>query len=125
MWAKLDDALLDHRKILGAGRMLGPDGRAVALGFYCAGLLYSAKHLTDGYLAKAVVEEMHIVKRPLHVAGIMVEHSLWELADGGYLIHDFHRYNPQSDQARGHRAHLSAVRSAAGKNGAAARWQKG
>lgn len=97
MWAKLDDALLDHRKILVAGRRfgrIGTNGRAAALGFYAAGLLYASKHLTDGFLPTAVVEELGFADKPLKAASVMVTAGLWEEVKGGYKVHDFHDFNP-------------------------------
>lgn len=96
MWTRLDDALLDHRKILIAGRAFGKNGRAAALGFYAAGLLYSSKHLTDGFLPTAVVQEMGFADRPLEAAKMMVAAGLWEAVRGGFKVHDFHDFNPQA-----------------------------
>lgn len=93
MWAKLDDGLLDHPKIVMAGALLGGGrkGRANALGFYAAGILYCNKHLTDGVLSRDAVEHL----AGTHVAGVMVKAGLWDQADNGaYRIHDFHDHNP-------------------------------
>jgi len=100
MWARLDDALLDHRKILEAGRSFGRNGRAAALGFYAAGLLYANKHLTDGYLSTAVVEELRFVEKPLAAAAAMVKAGLWDAVEGGFRVHDFHDFNPQAGDIR-------------------------
>jgi hypothetical protein len=89
MWAKLDDALLDHRKILEAARLFGKDGRAKALGYYAAGLLYANKHLTNGFISDAVIDEL----RARSAARVMTEVGLWEATEGGVRIHDFHDFN--------------------------------
>jgi len=96
MWAKLDDSLLDHAKIFAAGANFSRvgNGRAAALGFYAAGLLYASKHLTDGFLPTAVVEALGFADRPLRAAKLMVDAGLWEVVDGGYNIHDFSHFNP-------------------------------
>lgn len=96
MWAKLDDALLDHRKILEAGHRLGKNGCGVALGFFTAGLLYSNKHLTNGFLSTAVVEGMRFAEKPLDAAAVMVKVGLWEAVEGGFRVHDFLDYNLDS-----------------------------
>jgi hypothetical protein len=96
MWAKLDDGLLDHWKVLEAARAFGKNGRAIALGFYASGLLYTQKHLTDGFLSVAMIEEMRVVDRPKDAAEIMVRVGFWEAVDGGYRIHDFHDHNPSA-----------------------------
>jgi hypothetical protein len=98
MWVKLDDGLLDHRKLLEAGHALGRDGRAKALGFYASGLLYTNKHLTDGFLSQAVVDQLHFVEQPRKAAGVMVAVGLWEAVEGGYRIHDFHDFNPPAEK---------------------------
>jgi hypothetical protein len=94
MWAKLDDALLDHPKILIASRAFGRNGRAAALGFYAAGLLYTNKQLTDGFLPTAVVERMGFADKPLAAADAMVKAGLWDAVSGGFQVHDFHDFNP-------------------------------
>jgi len=99
MWAKLDDALLDHRKLIEAGRALGKDGRAKALGLYSGGLLYSQKHLTDGVLTREVVEAVFggdFLAKPIEGARAMVKAGLWEAVEGGFRVHDYHDHNPQA-----------------------------
>lgn len=120
MWVKLDDGLLDHRKILDAGLALGRDGRARALGFYVAGLLYSGKQLTDGFLSTSMVA---VIGVPLSVTQVMVTVGLWDQVDGGFQIHDYHDYNPHAEDVKTHRRKVSEERSKAGANGAKARWQ--
>lgn len=96
MWAKLDDALIDHRKIFIAGKIIGANGPAIALGFWTIGLLWSNKHLTDGFLPTAVVEGLRHVKDPASVADALVKAELFDKTDGGYAIHDYHEYNPSA-----------------------------
>ena len=122
MWAKLDDALLDHAKILKAGALFGRDGAAKALGFYLAGLLYTQKHLTNGFLSTEVVRQLRVMDRPLDAARTMVAVNLWERAPGGYRIHDFHDHNPKAEDVKRHLKHIRQVRRRAGLNGAKARW---
>jgi hypothetical protein len=93
MWAKLDDALIDHRKLFVAGDVIGKNGPAIALGLYAVGILYSNKHLTDGFLAEAVVRRWTHVDRPLAMAEALVAANLWERTEGGFRIHDFHDHN--------------------------------
>jgi len=93
MWTRLDDALLDHRKLLEAARLLGKDGRARALGYYTAGLLYSAKHLTDGKLTPAIVDELHI---PAVGVRALIAVGLWRVVDkkkGVLVVNDYLEYN--------------------------------
>lgn len=103
MWAKLDDALLDHEKILEAGIACtrdgrGRDGRVYALGLFSAFLLYTNKHLTNGFLSHAVLREgLRFISRPDQAADIMVSAGFLERTEGGFTIHDFHDHNPHAE----------------------------
>lgn len=104
MWARLDDELIDHAKLFVAGARIGKNGPATALGVYCVGLMWSAKHLTDGHLPVAVVKSFPHVSDPLSIADALVKAGLWE-ANGGseFLIHDFHDYNPKASSVKAKR----------------------
>ena len=96
MWTKLDDGLLDHRKMLEAGRLLGKDGRAKALGFFTASLLYSSKHLTDGRLTPVIVDQ--ILQIPRDGVRALVASGLWTKVKTGWVIHDYLEWNaPAAD----------------------------
>ena len=119
MWARLDDSLLDHRKIYLSGRTfagLGRNGRAAALGFYAAGLLYTNKHLTDGFLPTAVVEEMGFADKPLAAAEAMVKAGLWDAVEGGYRVHDFHDFNPLASDVQDKRRRDRERKRKGGRN---------
>jgi hypothetical protein len=121
MWAKLDDGLLDHPKIEVAGVAFGGSyGRLIALGLYTTSIIYANKHLTDGFLSSATVQRLAGRK----AAGIMVAAKLWDVVEGGYRIHDFHDHNPKAEDVRVTREEVRQAKSAAGKKGAANRWQK-
>lgn len=124
MWTKLDDALIDHRKVFVAGDALGRNGSALAIAMATIGLMWTNKQLTDGFIPVAAVKTWGHFEKPLVVAEALVAAGLWESAAGGYLIHDYHDYNPTADDAKTHRAHISTVRSQAGANGARVRWGK-
>ena len=98
VWTKLDDALLDHRKVFDAGDRLGKDGPALAIGLYVIGLLWANKQLSDGFLPTAVVKRFRHVDRPLAVAAALAEAHLWEEVEGGYRIHDYHEWNYSAEQ---------------------------
>lgn len=102
MWARLDDALIDHRKIAAAGGFLhrNGDGEAIALGFFAVGLMWSNKHLTDGFLPERVVSGFRHVKQPLAVADALVKAGLFERKEGGFQIHDFADYNPPAERIK-------------------------
>jgi hypothetical protein len=124
MWSKLDDGLLDHRKVFLAGDALGRNGPGLVIGMYAIALMWTNKQLTDGFLPMGVVRTLGHFDKPLAVAEALVAAGLFETAAGGYRIHDFHDYNPAAVEAKSHRQHVSAARAKAGINGARARWQK-
>jgi len=93
MFSRLEDELIDHRKIFIAGAKLGRDGPAIALGLYAVGLMYSNKHLTDGYLPFEVVKGFSHCAKPLVVAEALVQAGLWEQNGSGFVIHDFADFN--------------------------------
>jgi hypothetical protein len=118
MWTKLDDALIDHRKIFAAGDLIGKNGTAIALGFYALGLMYTNKHLTDGHLTETVVKRWrNYVEQPLRVADVMVSSGLWDREPDGFRVHDFHHHNPRAADVHEHRQNLSEIRSRSGRAG--------
>ena len=103
MWARLDDELIDHRKVFEAGEFLGPNGAAIALGFYAVGLMWCNKHLSDGHLSHAIVKSFRHVQNPLHVADALTKAGLWDKNGSGFQIHDFHDFNPKAKDVRAKR----------------------
>lgn len=122
MWTKLDDGLIDHRKVFLAAEGLGRNGPALVIGMYAIGLLWSNKQLTDGFLPLGMVKTLRHFERPITIANRLVAASLWESATDGYQIHDYHEYNPTAVDARARRDHIRTARSNAGTNGARVRW---
>ena len=122
MWTKLDDALLDHRKVYVAGDLIGRNGPAIVIGFYAVGLMWTNKHLTDGHLPQAVVKRFKHAEQPLVVADALVKAGLWIATADGYQIHDFHDHNPRAEDVRVTRDEVRQARSDAGKRGAKSRW---
>lgn len=123
MWSKLDDALLDHRKVFAAGDLIGKNGPAIAIGLYAVGLMWTNKHLTDGLLPLAVVKRFRHADNPLAVADALVKAGLWERVDAGFNVHDFHDHNPHANDVKNTREEIRQARSEAGKRGAASRWK--
>jgi hypothetical protein len=104
MWARLDDELIDHRKIFIAGEILGRNGPAIALGFYAIGLMWANKHLSDGHLPLPVVKSFRHVQHPMAVAEALVEARLWERNGAGFTIHDYTEFgNPSADRIKAKR----------------------
>lgn len=103
MWSKLDDALMDHPKIFTAGRTLGANGTAIALGFYTVSLMWSNRHLTNGFVPESTIEGFAHVRNPRAVADALVQAGLLEKARGGFRIHDFNEYNPSPHNLKARR----------------------
>jgi hypothetical protein len=105
MWARLDDELIDHIKVFEAGERLGKNGPAIALGFYAVALMWSNKHLTDGFLPLTTIKKFTHVEDPLTVADALTRAGLFDRINGtgrenGYRIHDFGDYNPSAAAIR-------------------------
>ena len=104
MWTRLDDELIDHRKIYAAGEAIGRNGAAIALGFYAVGLLWANKHLTDGYLPLPVVKSFRHVVHPTAIADALATAGLWEKNGTGYQIHDYADFgNPTAAEVKARR----------------------
>ena len=93
-WVRLDDAMPDKPKV----RHVGPLGQAL----HVAGICYSARHLTDGFLPESAIPTL-IDLKPRELKALvskMLEVSpgqsnpLWHREPGGYQIHDYLEYNP-------------------------------
>lgn len=93
MWARLEDELIDHRKLFAAGALLGREGPGLALALYVVGLLWSNRHLSDGHLPLDVVKRFPHVSKPVAVADALVSAGLWEKNGSGFVIHDYVEYN--------------------------------
>lgn len=139
-WVKLDDAILDNKKIAA----VGPMGFAL----HVAGIVYCGRNLTDGFVPYGVAtrllsnewvdgdEKVWTVGASTGMFGIdgaeLTEHiiervvrtGLWERVPGGYLIHDYLEYNPSREQVEAEREAVREQRSAAGKASAAVRRER-
>ena len=104
MWTRLDDELIDHEKVFRAGAKIGRNGPAIALGFYTVGLLWSNKHLTDGFLPMDVIKSFPHVANPAAIADALVSAGLWDKNGGsGFVIHDFNDVNPKASRVKAKR----------------------
>lgn len=116
-WLRIDDHFADHPKLLRAGPIAG--------WLHLAGLCYSARHLTDGFLPIEAVGTLatfngvsitgngQLFSEPVRVITMdlvetLVRVGLWEVwRDGdmflGYRIHDYLKYNPSRAEVEGER----------------------
>ena len=99
-WAKFDDRFPSHRKI----RLLS-DG---AFRLFVSSICWCSEQLTDGRIATEELRIVSDVRDPESAAGELVARGLWEQVDGGWLVHDFHDYNPTAAAVRDERAKAAA-----------------
>lgn len=110
-WVKLDDSLHGHPKAAKAG--------LEALGLHMLAMSHCGQYSPHGHVAQEFVREK-AGNKGTKLAARLVESGLWETNGTGWLIHDWSEYNPTLAQIEADRA----KRSAAGKAGAKARWEK-
>lgn len=98
-WVKLDVGYLSHPKLLGlhhAAKLL-----------HLASILWTAEHLTDGYITPIALRELSesvpiAVRWRKHHASALVTAGLWDPVPeprGGWIVHDFAEHNPGSTRA--------------------------
>lgn len=111
-WVKIDEDFSDHPKIVAAGPL--------AMAMQVAAMCYCNKYLTDGYIpARQVPRLISLDGLPVTVEQVvkqLLDHRLWEVADGGYVIHDYADFQPSRDEALAER---EAKRTAGRKGGKA------
>lgn len=93
MWAKIDDRLWSHRKMIG----ISPG----SLRTWLFGLAWSCQHETDGFVP---TETLSLIKGSKRIARELVDAGLWEPDDKGWRIHDFSEYQPTRRQRNDERA---------------------
>lgn len=119
-WVRIDDAFSEA----GDGAEIGCLGRGLLTDLLC----YCNRNLTDGYIPSAIVVRLiadadfggrgdEVLQRLLRVK-LMASDSTRD----GYVIPNFHRYQPSRREVERDREQRRAGKSAAGKAGAAKRW---
>jgi len=115
-WARLDDGLDDHPKILA---LLDEDGGATAVGLWILCLTWAHRNTrrrdqVHGKLPSGLPRR-YLGPSARDAAMLLVKVKLWdETDDGGWVIHDFDAYLPTGE--------VRDKRSEAGKRGAEKRW---
>lgn len=110
-WVKLDDAFWHSKKVRNAG--------LEATGLHARALSFAGEEGYDPHISREWVQEV-AGRKGAKLAAVLVEVGLWERNGNGWLIHDFHDFNPTSKQWLAD----CAKRSAAGKRAASARWSR-
>jgi hypothetical protein len=113
-WVRIDDQAPRHRKMLQAG--------PAACWLWVCALAHCQSQFTDGFLPDLVLPMIGITgaSRAKKLADVLVSVGLFERAEGGYRIHDYHVYNLPASTARSRRDKITAERRNAGQKGGAA-----
>lgn len=105
-WVKLDDAMPHHPKVMAAG----PQAFALDV----AGICYSNKHATDGFIPKASLAAVcPSLSNPNRWAAVLVDVGRWHEVDGGWRVHDIDDFQPTAAEQK----EVSKKRAAAGRKG--------
>ncbi len=113
-WVRIDDGVYDHPKFLGL--------TFEASGVWLHTLAWSARQLTDGKLPRQAVARLTAGdKRLTKIARELVAAGLWDEAEDGWEIHDFHDYQPTAagveEERRKARERQAKHRTKSGKFG--------
>jgi hypothetical protein len=105
-WVKLCENFADHPKVLAAG----PEGVCL----WVCGLAYcNRQSKRDGFIPAVKVALLYPMPKPARVAYRLVAVGLWERVEGGYVIHDYHTYQPSVEAQE----KLRAARAESGRIG--------
>ena len=96
-WVRLDTSIFDNPKFL----VLVGQNRYRAVVAYVAGMAYSGKHMTGGFIQREVLPIIHA--RPQEMAHLM-EVGLLDPAQGGWQIHDWDEYQLTTQEVQDRRA---------------------
>jgi hypothetical protein len=106
-WVRIDDQFADHPKIVAAGPL--------ASWLYICGLTYASRLLTDGFIPAGQVRKLADVSNAQKLADSLVRVGLWDVAEGGYAIHDYLEYNPSRTKTLATREARAEAGSLGGK----------
>ncbi len=97
-WVKLDDGFFRNAKVIAAGR----DARDL----YLAALCHCGGSLTDGFVSDRALRMVGAeadVDDPKASAARLMGVGLWTKVDGGFVVHDYHEYQPSATKVRADR----------------------
>jgi hypothetical protein len=109
-WVRVDDSFYDHPKFI--------DLSLEATGLWLTMLAWSNRNLTDGIVPQKAVEKMGGLCITELVDAGLVERDLLNFRMVNYVC-----YQPSAEEVKARQADVSEKRRAAGRKGAAARWQ--
>lgn len=88
-WLKVDDGFYDHPKV--------DDAPLSAIGLWVRCGSYTANKLLDGRVSRIVVRRLG---GRVSDVDALVASGLWLPTADGFVMHDFHDYNPTAEQVR-------------------------
>lgn len=89
-WARIDDAIIDHPKVLEAGE----DARDLLI----VSIIWCNKHLTDGRVPKAALGILSRKKSAKKNAEALVRVGLWHDEGDAWQLHDYLDWNPSKKE---------------------------
>ena len=96
-WTSIDDAASYHPKARKAG--------LEAWGFFVAAIVYSNKHLKDGFIARECLDDVWPWGGKLErIAQRLAQVELFDVVDGGWRIHNYLKYQRSRDEILAQRA---------------------
>jgi hypothetical protein len=93
-WVKLDDGFTDHPKMDGLSHG--------AFRLHVAGLCHAGRTLTDGFVSSSWAPRLMADFEPRYVDDLVAA-GLWDVAPGGWAIHDYLAYNPSATEVKAER----------------------
>lgn len=103
-----------HPKLVAANSLTGGELAEV---MWSRVLDHVNEHETGGLVMQGI-PELVCPRQSTKRVKALVQVGLWDVVAGGWEIHDYHEWNRTPEQMEA----LRAIRSAAGKKGAASRW---
>ena len=126
-WVRVDDSFYDHAKFTQAGPL--------GIAQWVTGLAWSNRNQKDGFIPTMIARrlldwdgvawQMWMGETfgggedadGIDVSNHLVACGLWESVEGGYQVHDYHDYQPSSEEIQAKRLALSKQRAEAGRRG--------
>ena len=109
-WIRIDTQMFENPKLL----YLKEDKKYRAIVVHLEGMAYSGRHALAGFIPKAA---LRIIGATATDAKHLTEAGLWDVAPGGWQVHDWNEYQLSADDMEKRRDRA--------QKGAAARWKQG
>ena len=109
-WIRIDTQMFENPKLL----YLKEDKQFRAIVVHLEGMTYSGRHALAGFIPKAA---LRVIGATSGDANRLVNAGLWDIAQGGWMIHDWSDYQMSADDMEKRRERA--------QRGAAGRWKRG